>query len=141
MTADERLLRAVLMRFAPGCALALAAVPVGLAFVAPDELTWGVGARLLAELGGMTLGFAAALRLAAPRLHRVRSMGLRSVGAGLVAPFFSGILALLFPVATLPAIVLLCAAAGAAALLPTHPQLLRVRVALVAEPVYPVGDY
>lgn len=141
MTADQQLFRAVLVRFAPACALTLMAVPVGIALVAPGELDWAVGGRLLAELCGMIAGFAAALRLAAPRLRQVPRAGLRSVAAGVTAPFLAGVLALLFPLASLPAIVVLCAAAGAAALLPTHPQLLRMRVSLVAERAYPIGDY
>jgi hypothetical protein len=141
MAAEVRLHHAVLMRFMPACGAALTSVVGGIWLLAPDQVTGLMIARVLAELVGMTAGFAVALGLGRPRLRLVRRLEFRSVAAGFVAPLFAGLCSMLYPYATLPLIALLSAVAGAAALVPAAPQLLRFRVRLLSPSADPQGEF
>jgi hypothetical protein len=116
------------MRFVPGCSAALASVIGGLALLAPDQVDLPCIIRVVTELLGLTAGFAGALTLSGPRLVRLRRLGRRSLAAGFIAPLLAGVASMVYPDASLPVIALLCALAGAAALVPVAPGLLRFRV-------------
>jgi hypothetical protein len=132
MAADERVMRAVFMRFVPACTAALATVVGGIRLVAPDQVTLSMLATAAVELAGMTAGCAVVLTLANGRAARVRGLGPRSFAAGLVAPLFVGAASMMLPDASLAAIGLLSGLAGGASVLPTFPALLRFRVPVVA---------
>jgi hypothetical protein len=121
------MLRAVFVRFLPGCALVLAPAVGAVGMVAADRVTAGTLGSMLTELLGMAAGFALVLRLCRSRLELVRGLGFRSFAAGMLAPVCAGACSWLTPGADIPTIILLSALAGAAAGVLAIPRLLFVR--------------
>jgi len=111
----SRLIRAVFLGFLPTCAVVLLALLGGVALIAPQHVTASAIASVVAELAGLTVGFAAALRLGGARLEAPRGLKRRSMAAGSIAPLLAGAIARVQPDAGYGGMVLLSIPAGALA--------------------------
>jgi len=112
-----RLVRAVCLGFMPGSGAVFLVALGGIALIAPHHVTWASIDCTLAELLGLTVGFAAALRLGGPRMDALRGLKWRSIAAGIFAPLVAGGIARLNPNVGLGAVPLLSVPAGALAAL------------------------
>lgn len=127
-------MRAVFVGFVPGAGATLFLGVAAVWSIAPDQVTHDTATTALAELVGVTVGFAAALELRSMHLEHVRRLRTRSFLTGLLAPLFAGAISILYPSASIPAVALLSIPAGAASVLLAALPLLRFRIRGKAEP-------